>query len=212
MDRLAAALIFNTPGHRLSGPMNQTLGSGRIMPRPPSIPRRCLDFLRPVLPIVGLFFVAFVTSCLAQSVGHILSYQKTEHGITGKTSEASFAVRAQSDSEVWSGNTLAAVAIWHAALGNLPSARDAVRRLLVNHDALECGTDWPSICYWDAAQVFRLDGDSEKARHALQRASELMEAHANILGPEDRERFLALPWHADLRQAVAAGTWPDPPR
>lgn len=126
--------------------------------------------------------------------------------------EASFAVRAHSDSDAWSGKTLADIAIWHAALGNLPLAHDAVQRLLSNRNALVRGTDWPSYCYWAAAQVFRLEGDSESADDALQHATALMEGAAGALEAEDRERFLALPWHADLRQAAATGRWPDPPR
>ena len=43
--------------------------------------------------------------------------------------EASFAVRSDSESQVWSSKTLADVAIWHATLGNLPAARDAIARM-----------------------------------------------------------------------------------
>jgi DNA-binding SARP family transcriptional activator/tetratricopeptide (TPR) repeat protein len=124
--------------------------------------------------------------------------------------EASFEVRARSESEAWSSKTLAEVAIWHAALGNLSAARDAVRRMLADKDAI-LQADWPSYCYWAAAQIFHLDGDSSEAKGALGRARKLMQATADELEPEDRERFLALAWHVDLMHAISAGIWPVPP-
>jgi tetratricopeptide (TPR) repeat protein len=126
--------------------------------------------------------------------------------------EASFELRSQSESQVWSSTTLANFAIWHAALGNLPAARDAVRRLLAADEAIMRATDWPTHCYWAAAQIFHAAGESAEATRALEQAKRMMLAAAEGLEPEDRESFLALPWHVDLANAVKAGVWPDPPR
>lgn len=123
--------------------------------------------------------------------------------------EASFELRSHSESQVWSSTTLANFAIWHAALGNLPAARDAVRRLLADDEAIIRATDWPTHGYWAAAQIFRAIGDSAEAARALDRARRLMLASADELEPEDRAQFLALPWHVDLARAVASDVWPD---
>ncbi len=126
--------------------------------------------------------------------------------------EESFQLRSTSESLVWSSTTLANLALWHAALGNLPAARDAVQRLLANDDSIMRATDWPTHCYWAAAQIFRATGDSAEAARALKRARTLMRTAADELEPEDRESFLALPWHVDLTRAAEANLWPDPPR
>ncbi len=126
--------------------------------------------------------------------------------------EASFELRSQSESQVWSSTTLANFAIWHAALGNLPAARDAVRRLLAADETIMRATDWPTHCYWAAAQIFHAAGESVEATRALGQGKRMMLAAAEGLGPEDRESFLALPWHVDLANAAKAGVWPDPPR
>jgi tetratricopeptide (TPR) repeat protein len=126
--------------------------------------------------------------------------------------EASFEMRSRYESPLWSSTTLANFAIWNAALGNLEAARQAARRLLSDEDAIMRTTDWPSHCYWAAAQVFRRDGNAEEAARALERARRLMEENAGGLDPEDRESFLALPWHVDLMHAISTGVWPDPPR
>jgi predicted ATPase/DNA-binding SARP family transcriptional activator len=126
--------------------------------------------------------------------------------------EPSFELRSRSESEVWSSMTIAGLAIWHAALGDLPAARDAVRRLLADEDAIKRSTDWPSYCYWAAAQVSQLEGDRAEAARMLERARRLMLATANELDPDDREQFLAIPWHPDVARAFETGTWPNPPR
>jgi predicted ATPase/DNA-binding SARP family transcriptional activator len=126
--------------------------------------------------------------------------------------EASFELRSRSESQVWSSTTLANFAIWHAALGNLPAAREAVQRLLADDDAIMRATDWPTHCYWAGAQIFRAAGDSAQAASALERARRLMLTTAEELEPADRASFLAIPWHVDLMEAVSHGVWPDPPR
>jgi DNA-binding SARP family transcriptional activator len=126
--------------------------------------------------------------------------------------EASFELRSHSESLVWSSTTLANLALWHAALGNLPAARDAVQRLLADDDSIMRTTDWPTHCYWTAAQIFRASGDAGDAARALKRAGSLLQAAAGELEAEDRESFLAIPWHMDLARAVDANVWPDPPR
>lgn len=148
------------------------------------------------------------------SIVENLSYAEAVDGDYARAielAEASLRLRSQSDSQVWSRKTMADLAIWHARCGNLPAARDAARRLLSDDDAILRGTDWPSYCYWAAAQVFHFDGNSADATRALQRALELLERSAAALTGEDRERFLSLPWHVDLRQAATAGIWPDTP-
>ena len=126
--------------------------------------------------------------------------------------ESSLRVRSQSGTLVWSLKTLADLALWQARTGNLPSARDAVERLLADENAIARETDWPSYCWWAAAQIFHRDGDPKQAARALDRATQLLEESSNALEGEDRERYLALPWHVDLRAASATGVWPDPPR
>jgi hypothetical protein len=39
-----------------------------------------------------------------------------------------------------------------------------------------------------------------------------MLSSADVLEPEDRTSFMALPWHIDLAQAASRDQWPDPPR
>lgn len=72
--------------------------------------------------------------------------------------ERSFEIRRRSASHVWSGKTLADVAVWYARLGNLPAAQDAVRRLLAGDDSIARFSDQPTYCYWAAAQVFTSKG------------------------------------------------------
>jgi DNA-binding SARP family transcriptional activator/tetratricopeptide (TPR) repeat protein len=126
--------------------------------------------------------------------------------------EASFEVRSRSESQVWSGQSLADVAIWHARLGNVAAARVAAQRLLADDDAISSGADWPTYCYWAAAQIFHLEGRHAEASRVLEQAKRLMQKTANELDPEDRESYLALPWHVDIKQTAASGLWPNPPR
>lgn len=126
--------------------------------------------------------------------------------------ETSLEMRTRSDTEVWSSKTHADLAIWHAVLGNLPAARDAARLLLADEEAIVRGSDWSTYCFWAAAQILRLDGDTAGASRALGRARHIMEETARDLEPADRQQFLAMPWNADLLQAATAGVWPDPPR
>jgi DNA-binding SARP family transcriptional activator len=126
--------------------------------------------------------------------------------------ETSFEVRSRSESMVWSSKTLADVAIWYANRGKLDSALDAVTRLLADDDAIVRGADWPSYCYWAAAQVLHFAGRAGEAARPLAKANRLMRESAANLEPEDRAQFLGLPFHVDLRGAVESGAWPDPPR
>ena len=121
-------------------------------------------------------------------------------------------LREHSQSEVWSCKMLADLSVWHAALGDLTAARDCIRRMLANENAILRGTDWPEYCYWAAAQIFHLDGNTNEASFALSQAQRMIEATAAELEPEDRERFLAISWHADIANATANDIWPSPPR
>jgi DNA-binding SARP family transcriptional activator/tetratricopeptide (TPR) repeat protein len=125
---------------------------------------------------------------------------------------ASLELRSDLQSQVWSGHTLANLAVWQVRSGSLAAARDAVARMLADDDALNRGNEWPTYCYWVAAQVLRLDGRSTEATGLLERAKRLMQTSANDLEEDDRASFLALPWHDDIKKAAATGIWPDPPR
>ncbi len=126
--------------------------------------------------------------------------------------EKSFELRRLSESQAWSSKTLADVAIWHATLGNLDAAREAVRRLLADEDGIVPGTEWPQCCYWSAAQVLHLDGRQAESRAALEQAWRLVQKTADQLEPEDRRQFLGISWHADIVAAIERDVWPSPMR
>lgn len=126
--------------------------------------------------------------------------------------EASFEVRSRSESLVWSSKTFADVALWYAAAGNLPAALEAVRRMLADEDGIVRATEWPTYCYWAAAQILRRNGDVKEAAQTLDRTRRMLFSTAAELESEDRERFLAIPWHVDIARAVENDVWPDPPR
>ncbi|HYL26736.1 MAG TPA: AAA family ATPase, partial [Candidatus Nitrosotalea sp.] len=121
----------------------------------------------------------------------------------------SLELRSRNKSQVWWGNTLADIALWEAALGNLPAARAAVELLLSDEDAISRGSDWPEYCYWAAARIFHLEGRPAEARRALERARHVMLQAANELEPEDREAYMAIPFHVALRRAAENGVWPN---
>jgi tetratricopeptide (TPR) repeat protein len=124
--------------------------------------------------------------------------------------EESFALRARSQSEVWSSKTLADVGTWYAKVGNFTTAVQTVRRLLSDEEAIARGSDWPAYCYWSAAQVLHAAGDSEAASRALECARRIMQISSDaLLDPEDRASFLALPFHCEIARTAATGEWPD---
>jgi hypothetical protein len=123
--------------------------------------------------------------------------------------EESFALRARSQSEVWSSKTLADVGTWYAKVGNLTAAVQTVRRLLSDEEAIARGSDWPSYCYWSAAQVLHAARDDASATRALECARRVMQISSDALDPEDRASFLALPFHCDIARTAASGEWPD---
>ncbi len=126
--------------------------------------------------------------------------------------EASFEKRAQTESQVWSCKTLADAAIWHARLGDLPAARENVRRMLSDEESIVEATDFPTYCYWAAAQIFHLDGRDGDAARALDKARRLLQSTAGGLEGEDRAQYLSIPWNADMMAAAESGQWPKPPR
>jgi uncharacterized membrane protein len=83
---------------------------------------------------------------------------------------------------------------------------------LADDDAITSGCDWPSYCFWAAAQILRATGDEVAANHLLERARGIMKQSAKGLEPEDRTSFLALFFHRDIAHAAESGAWPDPPR
>jgi predicted ATPase/DNA-binding SARP family transcriptional activator len=142
---------------------------------------------------------------LEPSILENLAYAEAASGDYARAiemAEKAFELRSHSESLVWARKTLADVALWYAAVGNIDAARDAVTRLLVDDDGITRGTEWPSYCYWAAAQVFRRDGNSAEAKRALDKAKRLMQTSAVELEGEDRERFLSLPWHVALLQTT----------
>ena len=126
--------------------------------------------------------------------------------------EVALELRARSQSQVWASKTLADLAVWHAARGNLPAARAHVRRLLTDEKSIASSTEWPEYCYWAAAQVFHLEGNTLEASRALERARQMMQTVADGLDEADRQSFEAIPWHVDIAAAAQRGVWPDPPR
>jgi hypothetical protein len=94
----------------------------------------------------------------------------------------------------------------------MPAAREAITRLLSDEDSIFRATEWPAYCYWAAAQVLHVDGQTADAARMLKRARQLMLESSSEMEAEDREQFLAIPWHRDIAQAFDAGLWPDPPR
>ncbi|MBV8531873.1 MAG: hypothetical protein JO104_11180 [Candidatus Eremiobacteraeota bacterium] len=126
--------------------------------------------------------------------------------------QESFELRSRSHSETWSAKTLADVAIWQARSGDMLAAGAAVKQLLADEEAIKDGSDWPSYCFWAAAQVIRLLGEDGEAARLLTRAHGAMQNEAMDLEDEDRASFLALPFNRDIASATAGGSWPDPPR
>jgi tetratricopeptide (TPR) repeat protein len=126
--------------------------------------------------------------------------------------EAALELRASSQSQVWASKTLADLAVWHAARGNLTAARNHVRRLVADEKSIAGSTEWPEYCYWAAAQVFHLERKATEASRALDRAQQMLQTVADGLDGADRQSFLAIPWHVDIVAAAQRGVWPDPPR
>jgi tetratricopeptide (TPR) repeat protein len=126
--------------------------------------------------------------------------------------EESLEQRKRFESNVWSCRTLADLAIWQANVGNLPAAREAIRQLYEHEDEIVNATDFPTYCYWAAAQIFHIDGRVAEERHALQTARRIMHTVTEELGNEDRAQYLAIPWNADLIRASDSSEWPSPPR
>ena len=144
---------------------------------------------------------------LAMAEGAVGNYRRAI-----ELADESFGVRSRSESLVWSSATLAASAIWLANVGDLPAALDAVARLLADDDAIMRGADWPTYCYWAAAQVLHFAGKSREAARQLERAKTILQSGAGVLEPEDHERYLALPFNVDILNAAESDVWPDPPR
>ncbi|HEY1680519.1 MAG TPA: AAA family ATPase [Candidatus Tumulicola sp.] len=113
---------------------------------------------------------------------------------------------------VWSCKTLADMAIWQANVGNLPAAREAIRLLYEHEDDIVRSTDFPTYCYWAAAQIFHLDGRSTDERRALQKGRQIMQTMVQELDDVDRAQYLGIPWHADIIRASDSNEWPSPPR
>jgi len=120
---------------------------------------------------------------------------------------ASLALRRRLESAVWSGNTLADLAIWYLTLDDVPAALEAVRQLLTDDQAVH-GIDWPAYPFWAAARVFHRAGHAREAARALDRAGALLLEVADGLQPEDRASYLAIPFHADLLRVRETGDWP----
>ncbi|HEX3457890.1 MAG TPA: hypothetical protein VHR97_08050, partial [Candidatus Baltobacteraceae bacterium] len=126
--------------------------------------------------------------------------------------EASFEKRAQTESQVWSCKTLADTAIWHARLGDMPAAHENVKRMLSDEESIVEATDFPTYCYWAAAQVLHAEGREADAARALDKARRLLQSTAAGLEGEDRAQYLSIPWNADMMVAAESGRWPNPPR
>jgi DNA-binding SARP family transcriptional activator len=126
--------------------------------------------------------------------------------------EESFERRKTFESNVWSCKTFADIAIWQANVGNLPAARDAILKLYQHEGEIVNATEFPTYCYWAAAQIFHLDGRVTEERRALQKGRQIMQNVAQELDDEDRAQYLGIAWHADLIRASDSNEWPSPPR
>ncbi len=190
--------------------------------------------------VVGLGNLGFLRACIGQADGareaareafqlarklefrlieasalENLSFAEAASGNLAKAiehAEASLELRANSESQVWASKTLADLAVWYAASDDRVAANDAVRRMLVDDEAITGGNDWPEYCYWAAAQVFHLDGNLDEAAYALERAQSIVQTTIDDLDPADRESYLAITWHVDMQQAAENDIWPTPPR
>jgi DNA-binding SARP family transcriptional activator len=126
--------------------------------------------------------------------------------------EKSLERRKTLETNVWSCKTLADLAIWQANVGNMPAAREAIRELFKHEDDIVNATEFPTYCYWAAAQIFHIDGRAVDERNALQKARRIMFAVTDELDEADRAQYLAIPWNADVVRAAESGEWPSPPR
>ena len=126
--------------------------------------------------------------------------------------EESLERRKTFESNVWSCKTLADIAICYANVGNLPAARAAIRELYEHEDEIVHATEFPTYCYWAAAQIFHLDGRTPDERRALQKGRQIMQTVVQELEEVDRAQYLGIVWHADLIRASESNEWPSPPR
>jgi DNA-binding SARP family transcriptional activator/tetratricopeptide (TPR) repeat protein len=90
------------------------------------------------------------------------------------------------ESNVHSVKTLADMAIWQAGVGNLSAAREAIQELYQHEDEFVNATDFPTYCYWAAAQIFHIDGRATDERRALQKARQIMQTVVQELEDVDR--------------------------
>ena len=104
---------------------------------------------------------------------------------------------------------LADLALWYVRVDDLGSAQERVARLLEDEAAMDRGLPpRPAYCWWAAAQVLRACGEREMSGRALARSAEIVTRTADALEDVDRRRYLAVPWHRQMYEAVKRSNWP----
>jgi DNA-binding SARP family transcriptional activator/tetratricopeptide (TPR) repeat protein len=122
--------------------------------------------------------------------------------------ESALALRAETGSETWNEVSYVHLALWKAAVGDMEAARGYASRAFEHEETLAQITPWPQGCYWPLARVLHACGEEVRAAQLRERANAMMLAAAEALDPSERETFLALPFHRELREAVETKRWP----
>ena len=105
--------------------------------------------------------------------------------------------------------TLALVALARAMHGDLAVAMDLAEEIFVSDRSLMNSTIFPPYPPWIAACVFHWSGDEERARQALDWASQLaLSISGSIDVPELRTHFEALWFNIAIAKAKEANRWP----
>ena len=110
------------------------------------------------------------------------------------------------------GPALGSLALWSAALGDIPSARDYAHRALATGAEVDGPGYWPQGVHWSIAQALRACGEEAAADDSLRTAHEQTLAAAARLPEASRARFLSIAWHPHIIRAAEQGAWPNPPR
>lgn len=95
------------------------------------------------------------------------------------------------------------LALFFQCAGDLGAAVRYAERVPLDAELLASRSLWPQRSAWIAFDVFRAAGRDEEARRFLLLAQAVLRRAARGLEREERQRFLALPWHRDTRRAAS---------
>jgi DNA-binding SARP family transcriptional activator len=123
--------------------------------------------------------------------------------------ERAIALAAESGRESGAARNASMLALFFQRAGNLDGAVRYAERVPPDADLLANRALWPQRSAWIAADVFRAAGRDDEARTFLMLAHALLRRAARGLEREERQRFLALPWHREIRLAAARRRSPD---